>query len=471
MGLSIFDTMRRRKIPFEPVVPGKVGMYFCGMTVQGVPHVGHMRAYTVADAMRRVLRARGYEVTLVQNFTDIDDKIIAKAAEEGVPWQELAERNIDAYFSAADWLGIERADVYPKATEHMGAILTLIGDLVEKGHAYAAGGDVYFSVETATDYGKLSGKRVEDLRAGVRVEVEEAKRHPVDFALWKGAKPGEPSWDSPWGAGRPGWHIECSAMAMAYLGETLDIHGGGRDLIFPHHENELTQSEASTGVSFCRHWTENGMVMLGGEKMSKSTGVFFAVEDVRKEVDPRVLRLFLLGTHYRSPLDYSRERLDEAATAMERITNFLATAAHAAAGSDAGQEPGEADAAFREETERCVRQFHEALDDDFNTAGALGKLFELARAGNAYAASGSPGGAGLLREAHTQVAGMLDLLGFPAAKDETGEIPPEVQALVDRRETARTERDWAAADSLRDEILACGFVVEDRPDGPLIKRA
>ena len=474
MALQVFDTLRRGKIPFEPVTPGRVGMYVCGMTVQGPPHVGHMRSFAVADLMRRVLRSRGYEVTLVQNFTDVDDKIIAKAEEEGVDFREVAERNIEAFFRAADWMGIERADIYPRATEHMPEILALIGDLVEKGYAYASGGDVFFQVTSKDDYGKLSGKRIEDLRAGVRIEVDEDKRHPVDFALWKAAKPGEPAWDSPWGPGRPGWHIECSAMAMKYLGNTLDIHGGGRDLIFPHHENELAQSEASTDCPFCRHWTESGMVMLGGQKMSKSTGVFFLVDDVREHVESAVLRLYLLSTHYRSPIDYGPDRLEESRAAMERIRNFLRAADHAAGTAD-GDPPAHLEgdeSTFDGVVERAAREFEDALDDDFNSAGALGKVFELVRAGNTWLKEGatSPHLPALARLAASRVRSMIGALGVEAAT-ATGEpaIPADVLELVRQREEARRTRDWAAADDRRDRIRAAGYAVEDRPDGPLVR--
>jgi cysteinyl-tRNA synthetase len=457
-------------------------MYVCGMTVQAPPHVGHMRAYVVADLMRRVFRARGYTATLVQNFTDIDDKIIARAAEEGISWKELAERNIEQYFRAADWVGIERADHYPRATEHIPEILSMIEGLVSKGYAYASGGDVFFAVTQKKDYGKLSGKKIDELRSGVRVEIDEDKRHPVDFALWKGAKPGEPFWESPWGKGRPGWHIECSAMAMKYLGHTLDLHGGGRDLIFPHHENELAQSEAATGRAFCNHWVENGMVNLAGEKMSKSTGVFFLVEDLRKEVEPVALRLYLLSTHYRSPIEYGKERLDEAASALERIRNFLAGARHASGTtaradarptSSAMTLEGE-DAKFRDAMEKATREFHGALDDDFNSAGAIGKLFEIVRAGNAFLNEGvaSSHYGRLLSETSSRIEDLAGLLGLgvgPSAWPSEEEVPSEVMELVQRREEARREKNWRAADELRERIRQSGYVVEDRADGPLVK--
>ncbi|MFN8178542.1 MAG: cysteine--tRNA ligase [bacterium] len=476
MSISIWDTLRGGKQPFEPVNAGRVGMYVCGMTVQAAPHVGHMRAYVVADLIRRVLRSRGYEVKLVQNFTDIDDKIIAKANEAGRNWRELAEENIAAYFAAADWLRLERADVYPRATEHIAEILAMISQLVAKGVAYASGGDVFFDVTKRADYGKLSGKRIEDLRAGVRIDVDEAKRHPVDFALWKGAKPGEPSWDSPWGPGRPGWHIECSAMSVKHLGNTLDLHGGGRDLVFPHHENELAQSESCTGAAFCNHWIQNGLVNLGGQKMSKSTGIFFAMSDVMKEVEPAALRLYLLSTHYRSPIEYGKDRLEEAAAALDRIRNFLAAADHATAAARGREIPEHLDGVDAEVVAglaRTVAEFGEALDDDFNSAGAIGKIFEAVRAGNQVLGEGgaSPHQGAILAHVARRVREMAALLAIDvdAGRGVGREVPADVLEMVRAREDARRSRNWAVADRLRDGIRARGYVVEDRQEGPLVK--
>ncbi|UCG50640.1 MAG: cysteine--tRNA ligase, partial [Candidatus Latescibacterota bacterium] len=319
MSLRVYDTQRAKKLEFQPVHEGKVGVYFCGMTVQDKPHMGHMLAFVAGDMIRRYLEYKGYDVTFIQNFTDIDDKIIDKANEEGVDYTEVAERNIKAYFDAANALHIRPATLYPKATEHIQEIIDLIATLVEKGHAYEAGGDVYFRVRTFDDYGKLSKRKVDDLMAGARIAVGEHKDDPLDFALWKGAKPDEPWWDSPWGRGRPGWHIECSAMSMKYLGETLDFHGGGEDLIFPHHENELAQSEAATGHPFVHFWLHNGLLNLKGEKMSKSTGHFFAMEDVLGEFSGEVVRFYLLSAHFRKPSEYSRERLEEAKRGYERL--------------------------------------------------------------------------------------------------------------------------------------------------------
>jgi cysteinyl-tRNA synthetase len=482
LALQVFDTLRGGKHAFTPQRSGEVGMYVCGMTVQAPPHVGHMRAYVVADVIRRIFRARGYRVTLVQNFTDIDDKIIAKANAEGIGYRELAERNIAAYFSAADWLGIERADHYPRATDHIPEILAMIAALIEKGFAYPSKGDVFFDVTRMQGYGSLSGKNIEDLRSGVRIEVNEDKRHPVDFALWKGAKPGEPAWESPWGPGRPGWHIECSAMAMKFLGNTIDLHGGGRDLIFPHHENERAQSEAVTGQVFARHWIENGMVNMGGQKMSKSTGVFFAVADVRREIDPLSLRLYLLSTHYRSPIEYSRERLIEARAAQERIQNFLIAADYVIAAGDGtppadGLQPRTAGALqeLHESLNRLEAEAQESLDDDFNTAGALGKVFEIVRLGNSLMAEGTPTAhhRAIVQRARELVIELTQLLGivWAAPQSEVAEVPSQVMDWVRQREDARRGRDWAAADDLRKRIQEAGYLVEDRQDGPLVKPA
>jgi len=319
MTLRVYDTQRAKNVEFEPVHAGKVGIYFCGMTVQDKPHMGHMLAFVAGDMIRRYLEYRGYEVTYVQNFTDIDDKIIDKANKEGLDYREVAERNIKAYFDAAEALHIRPATKYPRATDHIKEIVDLIQKLVERGHAYESGGDVYFRVRTFLSYGKLSKRKIDDLMTGARIAVGEQKDDPLDFALWKASKPNEPGWETPWGRGRPGWHIECSAMSMKYLGETLDFHGGGEDLIFPHHENELAQSEAATGRPFVRFWLHNGLLNLRGEKMSKSTGHFFAMEDVLKEYTGEVCRFYFLSAHFRKQTEYSRERLEEAKRSYERL--------------------------------------------------------------------------------------------------------------------------------------------------------
>ncbi len=465
MALRVQDTMTGEKRTFEPVTPGKVGMYVCGMTVQDKPHVGHIRASMSGDLMRRWLTHRGYQVTYVYNFTDVDDKIIDRASKEGLEYTRVSERNIDAYLRYADLHNIQRATVYPRATRHIAEIVEMIATLIERGHAYAAGGDVYFRVRSKSDYGKLSGRNVDEMRAGARIEPGEAKEDPLDFALWKGAKPGEPAWDTPWGPGRPGWHIECSAMAMKYLGVTFDIHGGGQDLIFPHHENEIAQSEAATGQPFARFWTENGMVNLSGEKMSKSTGNLFFIEDIAARFDPEVVRYYLLSTHYRSPIEFSEERLAEAAKPYRYLRQTLerAEAWASADGVPAGGALGEA-------VTEATRAFEEAMDDDFNSADAIGQLNKLAPAVNRGFDEGLAVDAKAAGRALYRLGGILGLFWNAPAAGEAW--PGEVLALVEAREQARRDRDFGQADRLRAQLLdQHGVVVEDvRGEAPRLRR-
>ena len=464
MSLRVYDARRRAKIPFESAQPGKVGMYVCGMTVQDRPHVGHMRYAVAGDVIRRILESRGYEVTYATNFTDIDDRIIERGNKEGVPFEQVSERNIKAFLSYAALLNIKPATVYPRATEHIPEILALIQRLIDSGHAYAAGGDVYFDVRSYPAYGSLSGRKVDDLRSGVRIEVEEAKRDPLDFTLWKGAKPGEPSWPSPWGPGRPGWHIECSAMAMKHLGETFDFHGGGQDLIFPHHENEIAQSEAATGKTFARFWVQNGLVNLDGEKMSKSTQHFFLIEDVAKQVEPEVIRFYLQSTQYRSPIEWNDVRLREAGAAYDRLREALAKA-ESAPTADGTSTAG---SALLAEIAELEREFQESLDDDFNAAKGQGHLFEMAKAINRVAdnAQVSAADRAALPEAGRALRRLGELIGlfWGSGKPEV-EVPEGVQSLVQQRDEARVQKQWRRADELRDEILALGFVLEDSKEG------
>ena len=478
MALRVYDTLRARKEEFETIAPGKVGIYFCGMTVQDRPHIGHMLAFVAGDMIRRYLQYRGFEVTYVQNFTDIDDKIIAKANEEGVEYRVIADRNIGEYFKYADKLNILRADVYPLATEHMGDIIALIRRLEEKGFAYRSGGDVYFRVRSFPLYGKLSKRNVDELVSGARIEVDEQKEDPLDFALWKGAKESEPAWDSPWGRGRPGWHIECSAMSMKYLGETIDMHGGGQDLIFPHHENEIAQSEAATGRSFIRYWMHNGLLNLRGEKMSKSTGHFFAIEDIMKEFSGEVVRFYLLSTHFRSGTEFNRERLREAETGLDRIRNVCLWVDErlGALREKGAAAPTEEALALRAVVEDAKKDFLDAMDDDFNSAEAIGHVFRLVREVNRVRVE-EDGGA--VRDAATfeAVRGAIEtfdrILGLfkgelPCARVE---IPAEALELVAERERARKEKNWAKADELRAKVSQLGFTIEDRPGGPFVKPA
>jgi len=477
MVLKVYDTLRQKKSEFEPVEPGKVGIYFCGMTVQDRPHMGHMLAFVAGDMVRRYLEYLGYEVNYIQNFTDIDDKIIDRASEEGVDYREVAERNIKAYFEVADKLNIKPATVYPYATQHIDEILALIQTLVDKGHAYPAGGDVYFRVRTMKDYGKLSKRNIDDLQSGARIEVGEQKEDPLDFALWKGSQLPEPGWDSPWGRGRPGWHIECSAMSMKYLGDTLDFHGGGEDLIFPHHENEIAQSECATGHTFVNHWLHNGLLNLKGEKMSKSTGHFFAMEDVLREFDGEVVRFYLLSTHFRSQTEFSRERLEDARKGFERLTNACRSVAEdldrlgdsPGVSTPAGEKLAAAAAKARE-------RFLAAMDDDFNSAGAIGQVFELVKS---YNVSRDESGLAVAKDraALEAVKGALDEFdrilglfhdGFPSA---TAEVPREILEMVEERQKARKDKDFQKADELRGRVTAAGWVIEDTPAGVRVRKA
>ena len=460
--MKLYNTMSRSKEELVPQRPGEVRMYVCGVTVYDMSHIGHARSALVFDVLRRYLMFRGHRVTFVRNFTDVDDRIIRRANEEGVPAREISERYIAAEREDMAALGILRPDVEPKATEHVGEMIALIERLLARGVAYTVDGDVYFEIGRFPGYGKLSGKPLDELLAGARVQVDERKRDPRDFALWKAAKPGEPSWESPWGAGRPGWHIECSAMAMRYLGESLDVHGGGEDLIFPHHECEVAQSEAATGRPFARHWVHNGMVNMGKEKMSKSLGNTLLIREVVKRHDPDAIRLFFLGTHYRNPVEWSEARVRDSARAMERFTRLFADPllASVPAGAPAGRH-----AAFR-------AQFESAMDDDLTTPQALGVLFELARAlqeerERALAdASARPA----LAAGVAELRALCGALGLFERRGAAAGPPPEVERLVAARAAARARRDYRRSDELRAEIAARGWLVEDTPAGPRLTR-
>ena len=475
MTLKVYDTLKGTKEEFKPVTDGKVGIYFCGMTVQDRPHIGHMLAFVAGDMIRRYLAYKGYDVTYIQNFTDIDDKIIAKANEEGVDYKTVAERNIDEYFKFADVLNILPADVYPRATEHIGDIIALIRTLEERGLAYQSGNDVFFRVREFEGYGKLSKRKIDDLQSGTRIDVDEQKEDPIDFTLWKGAKEGEPFWDSPWGKGRPGWHIECSVMSMKYLGKTLDMHGGGLDLIFPHHENEIAQSEGATGKQFVNYWIHNGLLNLKGEKMSKSTGHFFSVEEVTDDFSGDVVRFYLLSTHFRSNTEFSHERLEEAKSGLERITNLCVYLDEKISMEEEGTGSTPATEKLQALITEVKRNFEEALDDDFNSGEAIGHLFRLVREANRVR-SEDPDPLAKDRATLEQLRSAIEVFdsvlglyreGLPKARIE---VPDEVRALVEEREEARKGKDWAGADSLRNKILELGFAVEDRPEGPLLRR-
>jgi cysteinyl-tRNA synthetase len=454
--MKIYNTMARMKEELVPMTPGEIKMYSCGVTVYDLSHVGHARMLMVFDVISRYLRFAGYRVTFVRNFTDIDDKIIRRAAQEGVPAREVSERNVAAFHEDMAALGVLPPDVEPKATEHLPEMIGLIERLLAKGYAYVLDGDVYFEVRRFPGYGKLSGKNLDELQAGARVEVDERKRDPRDFALWKSAKPGEPAWESPWGAGRPGWHIECSAMAVRYLGESFDIHGGGDDLIFPHHECEIAQTEADTGRPFARYWVHNGMVNMAREKMSKSLGNTLTIRDLVARHDPAALRLFLLGTHYRSPLEWSEERVEDSARALERLWRPIDDAGKLAAATTLGDAKDRPPPA---ELSGYRQRFLDAMNDDFNTPEALGALFDLSRAlrGDGVTPRTLVWGAAELEE----LAGAVGLQGpRRAGLDEA-----QIDRLIEERAAARRDRDFRRADEIRTEIERLGAILEDKPTG------
>ncbi len=450
--MKLYNTLSGQKEEFEPLGE-EVGMYVCGITPYDVCHIGHAMSYIVFDVVRRYLEFKGYKVKYVQNFTDVDDKIIARANELGIPPQELAERFIAQYFEQMDALNVKRAHIYPRATEEIPAIIEVISGLVQKGHAYEAKGDVYFRVQSKADYGKLSHRNLDGMMAGARIEVEEAKEHPLDFALWKAAKPGEPSWPSPWGPGRPGWHIECSAMSLKYLGNSLDIHGGGQDLIFPHHENEIAQSESLTGVPFVRYWLHNGLMQLGQDKMSKSTGKLITVEDALDRYSPDAIRLFVLSSHYRSPMAYSEEGLE----AMERAAARLRLAAHL---------EGEGGTAIAFDPEPYRQRFIEVMDDDFNTAQAVALLFNLDR--EIYQRRSEGFAVEEAQKTLIELAGVLGLTLKEEKREELAEAVPSaefIELLISIRDKLRDEKQWALADEIRSRLKELGIVLEDTAKG------
>ncbi len=463
--MKIFNTMTREKEEFTPQTPGRALIYCCGPTVYNLIHVGNARPIIVFDVLRRHLEDAGLDVTFVQNFTDIDDKVIGRANEEGVTFSDIAARYIEEYKIDAHGLGVRDADVAPLATDSMDSILKLVGTLVDKGFAYPTSDGVYFRVNAFPSYGKLSHQPLEDLAAGARVEVSGIKESPMDFALWKLAKPGEPSWPSPWGDGRPGWHIECSAMAGTHLGQTIDIHGGGQDLIFPHHENEIAQSEAAHGVPLARYWMHNGFLSIDNQKMSKSLGNFFTVRDAAAAYGYETLRMFMLSAHYRSPLNYSVESLEQAQAALERLKNSESNLRFLLANTTGGLTPEET--AFVAGLPDFKARFDAALDDDLNTADAMGIVFETVREINARIA-GNPSRA-LVETCLNALKAMTDVLGLlPGGQDDM--LDEEIEALIKARGEARAARNFAESDRIRDELKAKGIVLEDTPQGVKWKR-
>ncbi len=465
MSIQIYNTLTRQKEPFIPLEEGKVKMYVCGPTVYNYIHIGNSRPVIVYDTVRRYLTYRGFEVNFVSNFTDVDDKIIKTANELGEEVSELTERFIAAYFEDVTALGCKKADAHPRVTEHMDSIIEFVGVLIEKGFAYESQGDVYYRTRKFEGYGKLSHQSVDDLKIGARIETGEKKEDALDFALWKDAKPGEISWDSPWGKGRPGWHIECSVMVREILGDTIDIHAGGQDLTFPHHENEIAQSEAYTGKQFARYWMHNGYINIDNEKMSKSLGNFVLVNDIRKQIDPQVLRFFMMSVHYRNPINFSQELVENAKAGLERIRTSYANLAHRL---EASPELGDHADIWLHKIEEVKTQFVKSMDDDFNTANGIAALFELSSLANTY-----------LMEAHTEakvlenfMSTLKELAGVLGIEMDVQKevLDEEIDALIEERIQARQNKDFARADEIRDQLKEMNILLEDTAQGIRWKR-
>ena len=470
--MKLFNSLTRQKDEFVPITPGEVKMYSCGPTVYNYFHVGNARPFITFDLLRRYFEYRGYKVSFVQNFTDIDDKVIKKANEEGVTYDVIADRYIKEYFVDAQGLGIRPATVHPRATETMDAILDIVETLIEKGHAYVAeNGDVYFRTKTFPEYGKLSHQPLEELQAGARISVGELKEDPMDFAVWKAAKPGEPAWDSPWGTkGRPGWHIECSAMVNKYLGKTIDIHSGGLDLTFPHHENEIAQSECANGCTFANYWLHNGFLTIDNQKMSKSAGNFFMVRDAAKEFGYETIRMFMLSAHYRTPLNYSAESLAMNKASLERLyesRNNLEFRISKAEG----------DAMTAEEAEKLEalgqykQKFIDAMDDDLNTADALSAIFELTREINGWMSAHQDATKAFLTGMHDLFMELTGVLGLVQAREEAAGDEAEIEALIAQRAAAKKNKDFAEADRIRGVLADMGITIKDTRQGTQWSRA
>jgi cysteinyl-tRNA synthetase len=476
MSIRIYNTLGGKKEEFKPIREKKVGMYVCGPTVYDYSHIGHARSVVVFDVIARYLRSQGYDVTYIRNFTDVDDKIIKRANELGVDSASISEKFIEAFYKDMDALNVERPDAEPKVTEYIDEIKAFVERLIEEGKAYQTDGDVYFSVESFSDYGKLSGRKLEDMEAGARVEIDERKRNPFDFALWKAAKPGEPFWESRWGKGRPGWHIECSAMSNKLLGETFDIHGGGKDLIFPHHENEIAQSEGASGKTFAKYWIHNGFVNINQEKMSKSLGNFLMIKDVLKSYHPEAIRLFLLSNHYRSPIDFTDKAMDEAGAALDKIYALLERVETSIGALMSADAPGE-----------CWRRFCEAMDDDFNTAKGLGIVFEAVRSINRSLDEHNEMTPELKQQIGSDCSDILKIGGILGILAESHQAYFEkkrqkalgeksvdaevIEKMIQERTEARKSKNWAKADEIRKQLEAMKIILEDRPDGTVWKSA
>lgn len=467
--MKIYNTMTRKKEEFVPIDKNEVKMYSCGPTVYDYFHIGNARPFIIFDTMRRYLEYRGYKVKFVQNFTDIDDKMINRANKEGITVKELGEHFIEEYFKDAGALGIKKATVHPKATENIDAIIDIIKTLEDKGFAYNVDGNVYFATKKFHEYGKLSKQPLEDLEAGARIDVNEKKRDAMDFALWKKQKEGEPAWESPWGMGRPGWHIECSAMANKYLGKTIDIHSGGQDLIFPHHENEIAQSECANGQIFANYWMHNGYININNQKMSKSLGNFFTVRDIAKKYDYEIIRFFMLSAHYRNPVNFSDVLMEQAKSAVERVYTCLDNLKFLAKnGVERALTPEEQ--ALSEKIDECKDKFIAAMDDDLNTADAIAAIFDIVYAANTGLSKEKESSVEIVNKCIDTIKELGGVLGlFVSEKEET--LDSKIEALIEERNAARKAKDWAKADEIRDKLKAMNIILKDTPMGVKWSRA
>lgn len=465
--MQVYNTLTNRKEEFVPIEPGKVRMYVCGPTVYNFFHIGNARPFVVFDTLRRYFKYRGYEVKFVQNFTDVDDKIINRAKEEGISAPEVSEKYIKEYFNDAEALNVLKADVHPKVSEHIPEIIDFVQTLIDKGYAYEADGDVYYSTRKFTGYGKLSGQNIDDLESGARIAIGEVKEDPLDFALWKARKEeSEIAWESPWGMGRPGWHIECSTMAKKHLGETIDIHGGGQDLTFPHHENEIAQSEACNGVPFAHYWMHNGYINVDGKKMSKSLNNFFTVRDIREQYSGDVIRFFLLSGHYRSPINFSDALMEQSKQGYERIATAIETLEFLK--TNGTNEPMADEAAKIASLDQYRDKFIEVMDDDLNTADGIAAIFELVSEINLDVKDGAS--KSFAEEALRRIKELTDVLGIFGGEDEEEGLGDDIQALIDERQAARKEKNWARADEIRDQLAAMGITLKDTPQGVQVIR-
>lgn len=459
--MRIYNTLTRKKEEFVPMDKDNVKMYSCGPTVYDYFHIGNARPFIIFDTMRRYLEYRGYKVTFVQNFTDIDDKMIKRANAEGITVKELGERFINEYFEDSHALGIHEASVHPKATENIDAIIDIVKKLVDNGYAYEVNGNVYFSTKKFSGYGKLSKQPLEDLEAGARIDISDEKKDAMDFALWKAQKPGEPAWESPWGMGRPGWHIECSAMANKYLGETIDLHSGGQDLIFPHHENEIAQSECANGKPFANYWMHNGYINIDNKKMSKSLGNFFTVRDIRKKYDSEVIRYFMLSAHYRNPINFADTLMEQAKSSVERVYTCLENLSFLLKNAE-DKELCDTCRAVLAKLDEYREKYIAAMDDDLNTAGAIGAIFDIVYLANTEVKAEMP--KAVIQKVIDTIRELGGVLGL-FTKTEEKSLDEEVEALIEERNAARKAKDWAKADEIRDKLKEMNIVLKDTPNG------